>query len=422
MKGFKRVVAFVLTFAVIFNILSGSNITSNAVKLSAKTVTANVGDTIKITLKGAKKKVKWSLSNKKAKIKTKSKKKCVVVAKKPGNVKLIAKVGKKKYITRITIVSESTNVTEDIPSSESDSTEIKATENDEVYKNTEALDSGTTQVPSAGTTQNPASGTTEAISDGTTQMPGAGTTEKPNQNTEATTTTVPPTTAAGSTTEVIVNGTTESAGDYSLEKAHKGQATFYDRASKGAANLDSYEEKYLTTAMYEGDYLNNMAGAYLEVTDKDGDVVKVMVTDILPYAEGKSGNLDLSRKAFKSIEPEVTGRMNISWRIIALPTDEPISYVFKPTSTKWWAEVQVRNHRYPIKTLEYLDKSTGKYKSLERKSYNYFAAPNGMGEGPYTFRVTDIYGRQLIDENIAINTNEKEIKGKANFPYISVAY
>jgi expansin (peptidoglycan-binding protein) len=96
--------------------------------------------------------------------------------------------------------------------------------------------------------------------------------------------------------------------------------------------------------------------------------------------------------------------------------------VFKPTSTKWWAEVQVRNHRYPIKTLEYLDKSTGKYKSLARKSYNYFAAPNGMGEGPYTFRVTDIYGRQLIDENIAINTNEKEIKGKANFPYISVAY
>ena len=337
-----RIVAFVLSFAMAFNILSDTHINTNAVRLSDKSVTMNVGDTLKITIKGAKKKVRWSLGNKKAKIKSKSNKKCVIVAKKPGNVKLTAKVGKKKYTTRIYIAAKEEAVSSEV---------------------TEADDS-------------PLTSETTGI--------------------EA----------------------TENAGDYSLESTHKGKATFYDRASTGAANLDSYESKYLTTAMYEGDYLDNMAGAYLEVTDKDGDIVKVMVTDILPYGEGSSGNLDLSRKAFKSIEPEVTGRMDISWRIIALPTNEPVSYRFKPTSTKWWAEVQVRNHRYPVKSLEYLDKSSGRYISLERKRYNYFAAPSGMGDGPYTFRVTDIYGRQIIDENIPLDTNEKEIKGKSNFPYI----
>lgn len=206
------------------------------------------------------------------------------------------------------------------------------------------------------------------------------------------------------------------AGEFSIGKIHNGIATFYDRTSTGAANLDSFENQYYTTAMYEGDYLKNMAGAYLQVTDKDGDKVKVMVTDILPYAEGSSGNLDLSRKAFKSIEPEVTGKMKISWKIIPLPTTKPIYYKFKPTSSQWWAEVQVRNHRYPIKSLEYKNAS-GKFVALERQSYNYFAAPSGMGKGPFTFRVTDIYGHTVVDTGIALNTTEKEIAGKKNFPY-----
>ena len=161
--------------------------------------------------------------------------------------------------------------------------------------------------------------------------------------------------------------------------------------------------------------MNGHAGAYIEVTDKDGDKVKVLITDRLP--EGKKGDIDLTRKAFKKIEPEVTGRMKITWKIIPLPTDEPISFLWKQTSTQYWAEIQVRNGRYPIKSLEYLDKSTNKYKKLERQEYNYFTAPSGLGAGPYTFRITDFYGHVIVEKNVAISTTGKPVKGTKNFPY-----
>ena len=205
------------------------------------------------------------------------------------------------------------------------------------------------------------------------------------------------------------------AGDYSISKVHSGEATYYDLSGGGAANLDDFGTTYLTAAMNNEDYMNGLAGAYIEVTDKDGDKVKVLITDRLP--EGKKGDIDLTRKAFKKIEPEVTGRMKITWKIIPLPTDEPISFLWKQTSTQYWAEIQVRNGRYPIKSLEYLDKSTNKYKKLERQEYNYFTAPSGLGAGPYTFRITDFYGHVIVENNVAISTTGKPVKGTKNFPY-----
>lgn len=209
-----------------------------------------------------------------------------------------------------------------------------------------------------------------------------------------------------------------NAGEYSISKVHSGEATYYEKPSNGAANLDKFadENNYLTAAMNNEDYMNGLAGAYIEVTDKDGDVVKVLITDRLP--EGKKGDIDLTKDAFKTIEPEVTGRMKVTWKIIPLPTDKPISFVWKEGSSKWWAHIQVRNGRYPIKKLEYLDKATNKYIELKREEYNYFTAQQGLGdEGPYTFRVTDFYGHEIIETNVAMNSSGTPVSGKQNFPY-----
>ncbi len=197
---------------------------------------------------------------------------------------------------------------------------------------------------------------------------------------------------------------------------HSGKATYYGAGPGGCCNLDEYENVYYTVAMNRPDYNSmNLAGAYLEVTDKDGDKINVMVTNELP--EGNSGDLDLSIQAFGAIEPLETGIMNVTWKIIPLPTSEPIYYKFKSGSSQYWVEVQVRNHRYPIKSVEYLN-ANGEYVALERKAYNYYCAPSGMGSaGPYTFRVTDMYGHVLVDSNIPLDTSESLIPGAANFPY-----
>lgn len=296
------------------------------VRLNKKSITLKEGSYYNLKLKGTKKKVKWSSSNKKIASVTK---KGVVKAKRMGVANIYAKLGKKKYKCKVTV--QKLNLPQNVYADE------------------------------------------------------------PSQETK-----------------------NFDAGDYSIEKVHKGIATFYGFGGGGAANLDYLSESFYTAAMNNEDYMNGLAGAYIEVTDKDGDKINVVITDRLP--EGKKGDIDLDQKAFKAIEPEVTGRMNITWRILPFPTTEPIEYVFKPTSTQYWAEIQVRNTRYPIKKLEYKN-AKGKYIELQRQEYNYFTAPSGMGQGPYTFRVTDFYGHVLVDQGIAIDTAGNPVKGKENFPY-----
>jgi expansin (peptidoglycan-binding protein) len=54
--------------------------------------------------------------------------------------------------------------------------------------------------------------------------------------------------------------------------------------------------------------------------------------------------------------------------------------------------------------------------TVPRTSWNYFVQTNpGMGPGPYTFRVTDIYGNVLVDSGIPHVANGT-VNGSGQFP------
>lgn len=197
---------------------------------------------------------------------------------------------------------------------------------------------------------------------------------------------------------------------------HTGDGTYYGGGYEGGcAMLDPVSRDYWIVAMNLADYNNaQLAGAYLEVTGELG-TINMLVTDLLP--EGKKGDLDLYVDAFPLIAPVEKGRVPVSWKIIPLDTAEnaPVSYKYKEGTTEFWCGVQVRNHRYPITKLEYLDKS-GQFKEIERRQYNYFESMD-MGTGPFTFRITDIYGQVIIDENIPLSYDDNEIiPGHVQFP------
>ena len=181
---------------------------------------------------------------------------------------------------------------------------------------------------------------------------------------------------------------------------HSGFATFYGGGYEGGcAMLDPVSKDYWITAMNLPDWNNaELAGAYLEVTGELG-TIKVFVTDLLP--EGAKGDLDLYTDAFPLIAPAEKGKVPVTWKIIPLDTAEtaPLSYKYKVGSTEFWCAVQVRNHRYPIEKLEYLN-ADGEYIELPRRNFNYFEAQSGLGKVPFTFRITDIYGQVVIDEDI----------------------
>lgn len=197
---------------------------------------------------------------------------------------------------------------------------------------------------------------------------------------------------------------------------HTGDGTFYGGGYEGGcAMLDPVSRDYWIVAMNLEDYNNaQLAGAYIEVTGELG-TINMLVTDLLP--EGKKGDLDLYTDAFPLIAPVEKGRVPVSWKIIPLDSAEnaPVSYKYKEGTTEYWCGIQVRNHRYPITKLEYLGEN-GEFIEIKRRPYNYFES-DGMGKGPFTFRITDIYGQVIIDENIPLSYDDTEIiQGHVQFP------
>ncbi len=242
--------------------------------------------------------------------------------------------------------------------------------------------------------------TTEATS---TEVTATETTTTETSTTEATST-------EATTTEMLPMGEVlEPKGN-----VHNGFATYYGGGYEGGcAMLDPVPTTYWITAMNIFDYDNAlMAGAYLEVTGELG-TINVLVTDLLP--EGQKGDLDLYVDAFPLIAPAEKGKVPVSWKIVPLDTAEnaPVSYKYKEGSSAFWCGVQVRNHRYPLAKLEYLDAS-GNFVELPRRNYNYFES-DSMGAGPFTFRLTDIYGAVIVDENIPFTLNEIQ-QGHVQFP------
>ena len=197
---------------------------------------------------------------------------------------------------------------------------------------------------------------------------------------------------------------------------HTGEGTFYGGGYVGGcAMLDPVSTDYWIVAMNLADYNDGqLAGAYLEVTGELG-TINMLVTDLLP--EGKKGDLDLYVDAFPLIAPVEKGRVPVSWKIVPLDTaeDAPVCYKYKEGTTEFWCGVQVRNHRYPITKLEYMGEN-GEFIEIKRRPYNYFESMD-MGKGPFTFRITDIYGQVVIDENIPLSTDDtKIIPGHVQFP------
>lgn len=196
---------------------------------------------------------------------------------------------------------------------------------------------------------------------------------------------------------------------------HTGDATFYGGGYVGGcAMLDPVSTDYWIVAMNYYDWNNSqLAGAYLEVTGELG-TINMLVTDELP--EGKKGDLDLYTDAFPLIAPVEKGRVPCSWHIVPRDTaiDAPVSYRYKEGSTEFWCGVQIRNHLYPITKFEYLG-ADGEFIEVPRRNYNYFETRE-MGAGPFTFRLTDIYGNAVVDKNVPLMEPDVDFDGTVQFP------
>jgi expansin (peptidoglycan-binding protein) len=160
------------------------------------------------------------------------------------------------------------------------------------------------------------------------------------------------------------------------------------------------------------DYADSaVCGACAHVVGPSGDVT-VRIVDQCP--ECPVGDIDLSPDAFERIAALELGRVPITWQLIPCAVEGSVVYHFKDGSNQWWTAVQVRNHRHAVARFEFLG-GDGAFHEVARESYNYFVEASGMGPGPYTFRVTDVYGHVIEDAGVAHQENA-DVAGASQFP------
>ena len=102
MKNRKKI-SFILVLALMLSIIPNNMVSSASPKLSEKTKRLTVGRSAKIKITGAKKSVKWSVSNKHIKITKKAKTYATIKAVSKGTAQLVAKTNGKSYKCKFTI-------------------------------------------------------------------------------------------------------------------------------------------------------------------------------------------------------------------------------------------------------------------------------------------------------------------------------
>ena len=199
---------------------------------------------------------------------------------------------------------------------------------------------------------------------------------------------------------------------------HNGEATFYGDGGGGNCGFPGEEQPQFHGAMNQIDYDSAaVCGAWVHITGPKGEVT-AFIDDRCP--ECKEGDIDLGPGTFEAIADRALGRVPIQWRYVEGPVEGPIAYYWQTGSSVWHIAVQIRNHRYAITSVEIANAGSD-WLSMNRSYDNYFVLAGGINSGesgPFRLRVTDIFGRQLVDTGLVILEGEV-VTGTTNFDPVS---
>lgn len=182
---------------------------------------------------------------------------------------------------------------------------------------------------------------------------------------------------------------------------YKGKASHYDAGrSGGSCSFPGPPANKLYVALGSAQYAGSAAcGTYLDVTGPKG-TVRVMVLD---RCAGCTGNkIDLSRQAFARIADPAKGIVSVRYRaVVDPPLSGPLTFRVKRGASQWWFAVQIGNHGNPVRSVAVRRAGSG-WRAAKRQPDNYWVVDGGLGPGPYSIRVTDVYGHQAVAHEIRL--------------------
>jgi len=148
--------------------------------------------------------------------------------------------------------------------------------------------------------------------------------------------------------------------------------------------------------------------------------VEARIVDIGPAPSPANPTaVAVSRAAIRVLAPDGSTfvTQGVDWHFTPCTLSTPgMTFKIQKGSNASYAGVLIENHRYRLAKVEYKIRTT--YYELTRSTYNYWIAPQGMGTGPFTLRMTDELGQTVEQAGIPL-TPERVFKGQAQFPLCS---
>lgn len=174
-----------------------------------------------------------------------------------------------------------------------------------------------------------------------------------------------------------------------------GDGTSYPYAPGSGSCSFTDDTHPMVAAINSADYAGaKMCGQCVRVTGPRGSV-DVRIVDQCPGCA--PGDIDLNAAAFASIADPAAGRVRVTWQTVACPVSGATGIVAQSGSNPFFANLQVRNHRYGIAKLE-VQTASG-YVVAPRQTFNYFTltaptvpVPLSL---PLTLRLTDVHGQSV---------------------------
>ena len=165
------------------------------------------------------------------------------------------------------------------------------------------------------------------------------------------------------------------------------------------------------TAVATPDYLGSQAcGRCLRVAGPLGSVVVRVVDECLSCAQG---DLDLGSDAFAQIGNPMDGVVPISYESTECPVSGPVDVYMGLDTDASYAAIQLRNHLYPVASLEAY--SGGAWLALSRRADDYFAlSPAGGVPAPLELRATDVNG-SVVSASVPLPTAGTDVAAAGQF-------
>ncbi|WP_067689190.1 expansin EXLX1 family cellulose-binding protein [Nocardia jejuensis] len=184
----------------------------------------------------------------------------------------------------------------------------------------------------------------------------------------------------------------------------RGEARFYAFTPAVACSLPDLPLDGYYVGVPTGEYDGSLpCGTYVDIDGPLGSV-RAQIVDRCPGCAPHQ--YDLSRATFEAIANTHDGVAPIRINRVRDPNPAPeLFYRVQQSSSADWIGLLFSGSGNPIRQVDLRAESGGDWRNLRRGYDNYWSV-SGAGAGPFTARVTDVYGHEALIPNLTIEPGQ----------------